>query len=155
MLSVLDYKIIARPNNSLSTEGSLKLLVVLGLLAFIVAVGFAKAGAWLVMPFAGLELVAFGLAFHHIQAHSADFESIAIEGDTVTIESVVRKDTTTTVFQRYWTQVVVKKTLSGKNGLFIGSHGKEIEFGKHFIDDEQRYALMQELKRKLKNINEV
>ncbi|HEY0562929.1 MAG TPA: DUF2244 domain-containing protein [Methylophilus sp.] len=155
MLSVLDYKIIARPNHSLSTEGALKLLVILGLLAFIVAVGFAKAGAWLVMPFAGLELVAFAFAFHYIHAHSTDFESIAIDGDTVTVEKVSRQESTTTVFQRYWTQVVVKKSLSGKNGLFISSHGKEVEFGQHFIDDEQRYALMQELKRKLKNINEI
>jgi len=45
------------------------------------------------------------------------------------------------------------KGVVSKNGLFISSHGKEIEFGKHFINDEQRVALAHELKQKIKSIN--
>lgn len=153
MLSVLDYKIIARPNNSLSSEGSVKLLAVLGCLALIVAIGFTHIGAWLVLPFAGLELVAFALAFYHIRAHSADFESITIEGDQVLVEKKYSRQVSSAVFQRYWTQVSVKESSNGKNALMIGSHGREVEFGKHFIDDEQRFVLAQELKKKLININ--
>lgn len=153
MLSVLDYKIIARPNNSLSSEGSVKLLAVLGCLALIVAIGFTHIGAWLVLPFAGLELVAFALAFYHIRVHSADFESITIEGDQVLVEKKYSRQVSSAVFQRYWTQVSVKESSNGKNALMIGSHGREVEFGKHFIDDEQRFVLAQELKKKLININ--
>lgn len=153
MLSVLDCKIIARPNNSLSSEGAMKLMAILGVIALIAAIGFTRIGAWLVLPFAGLELLAFGLAFYHIRVHAADFESITIDGDTVLVEKKRSRTTSAEVFQRYWTQVSVIESVGGKNALMIGSHGKEVEFGKYFIDDEQRMALMRELKKKLKNIN--
>jgi len=153
MLSMLDYKIIARPNNSLSSEGAFKLLVLLGVLALMVAVGFTHIGAWLVLPFAGLELLAFALAFYHIRVHASDFESITIDGDEVLVEKKYSRQISSAVFQRYWTRVSVKESASGRNALMIGSHGKEVEFGKHFIDDEQRIALVRELKKKLRNIN--
>ena len=57
MLSVFDYKIIARPNNSLTSEGVYKLLAILAVIALIVAVGFTHIGAWLVLPFAGFGIV--------------------------------------------------------------------------------------------------
>lgn len=157
MLSVMDYKIIARPNNSLSPENSLKLMMVLAIIAFAVALGFTHVGAWLVLPFAGLELVAFSYAFYYVYLHSSDFESIAIEDDKIIVEKRSFRETSITEFQRYWTQVNVRsvsgKGVVSKNGLFISSHGKEIEFGKHFINDEQRVALAHELKQKLKSIN--
>ncbi|MES2500348.1 MAG: DUF2244 domain-containing protein [Pseudomonadota bacterium] len=157
MLSILDCKIIARPNNSLSPENSLKLIVVLAIIAFMVALGFTHVGAWLVLPFAGLELLAFSYAFYYVYLHSSDFESIAIEEDKIIVEKRSFKKTSVTEFQRYWTQVNVRnirgKGSVGKSGLFISSHGKEVEFGKHFINDEQRVALARELKQKLKSIN--
>jgi len=158
MLSVMDCKIIARPNNSLSPENSLKLMVVLAIIAFVVALSFVHVGAWLVLPFAGLELAAFAYAFYYVYLHSGDFESIAIEDDRVVVEKRNFRETSVTEFQRYWTQVNVRNIVGGKgivskNALFISSHGKEIEFGKHFINDEQRVALAHELKQKLKSIN--
>lgn len=158
MLTVMDCKIVARPNNSLSPENSLKLMMVLAIIAFVVALGFTHIGAWLVLPFAGLELAAFAYAFYYIYLHSSDYESIAIEEDKIIVEKRNFKETSVTEFQRYWTQVHVrdvtnKKGLAGKNGLFISSRGKEVEFGKYFIDDEQRVTLARELKQKLQSIH--
>lgn len=156
MLSIMDCKIIARPNNSLSPEGSLKLVVVLAIIAFVVALSFVHIGAWLVLPFAGLELAAFSYAFYYVYLHSGDFESIAIEDDRIIVEKRSFREISVTEFQRYWTQVSVRhiagsKGIVSKNALFISSHGKEIEFGKHFINDEQRLELANTLKQKLKN----
>jgi len=153
----MDSKIVARPNNSLSPENSLKLMVVLAIIAFVVAIGFTHAGAWLVLPFAGLELAAFAYAFYYIYQHSNDYESIAIEDDKIIVEKRNFKETSITEFRRYWTQVHVRdvnnnKGLISKNGLFISSRGNEVEFGKYFIDDEQRVTLARELKQKLQSI---
>ena len=154
----LGHKIIARPNNSLSEKDSLKLLAVLAGIALIVALGFSHAGAWLVLPFAGLEIIAFAYAFHTVYAHAGDFDSITIEQDRVVVEKKNVKEITTTVFQRYWAQVNVRdvamiKGSNGKCGLFISSHGNEVEFGRNFINDEQRSHLARDLRQKLKNIN--
>lgn len=153
----LGYKIIARPNNSLSLDGGIKLLAAMALVTVIIALGFAHIGAWMVLPFAGLELVAFACAFYYVYLHAGDYESIAIEQDKVIVEMRSYKKYSITVFQRYWTQVNVRDVLNsqstGKNALFIGSHGKEIEFGKRLIDDEQRVALARELKQKFRNMH--
>ena len=154
----LGDKIIARPNNSLSVEDSVKLLAALAGIALVVALGFFHIGAWLVLPFAGLEIVAFAYAFHTVYLHADDFESITIENDRVVVEKRNVKEITTTVFQRYWAQVNVRdvamiKGSNGKCGLFISSHGNEVEFGRNFINDEQRSQLARDLRQKLKNIN--
>jgi uncharacterized membrane protein len=154
----LGDKIIARHNNSLTPKAGVKLLLALAGIVLVVGFGFARIGAWLVLPFAGLEILAFAYAFHYIYLHSGDFESISIENDSVVVEKRDYKEVTTTVFQRHWAQVSLRKVASaggviGKSGLFIRSHGKEIEFGKHFMNDEQRALLARELKQKLKNIN--
>ena len=154
----LGDKIIARPNNSLSVEDSVKLLAALAGIALVVALGFFHIGAWLVLPFAGLEIVAFAYAFHTVYLHAEDFESITIENDRVVVEKRNVKEVTTTVFQRYWAQVNVRdvamiKGSNGKSGLFISSHGNEVEFGRNFINDEQRSQLARDLRQKLRNIN--
>ena len=154
----LGDKIIARPNNSLSVDGSVKLLAALAGIALVVALGFLHIGAWLVLPFAGLEIMAFAYAFHAVYLHADDFESITIENDRVVVEKRNVKEITTTVFQRYWAQVNVRdvamiKGSNGKCGLFISSHGNEVEFGRNFINDEQRSQLARDLRQKLKNIN--
>ena len=154
----LGYKIIARHNNSLTPKASVKLLLALAGIILVVGFGFARIGAWLVLPFAGLEILAFAYAFHYIYLHSGDFESITIESDNVVVEKRDYKEVTTTVFQRHWAQVSLREVASvsgviGKSGLFIRSHGKEVEFGKNFMNDEQRALLARELKQKLKNID--
>lgn len=154
----LGFKIIAKPNNSLSPNDGVKLLVVMVFVAVIIALGFARIGAWLVLPFAGLEILAFTYAFYTIHLHADDYESITIEGDNVVVEQKDYKVSTTTVFQRYWAQVNVRKVVkikggNGSSGLFISSHGNEVEFGKNFINDEQRALLARDLRQKLKNIN--
>jgi uncharacterized membrane protein len=153
MLSIVDCKVVARPNVSLSPEGSLKLLLVLAIVMLVVSIGFMHIGAWMVMPFAGLELLALAIAFYYVNLHSADFESITIEDDRVVIEKRYYREMSSAVFQRYWTQVSLRESIGGRHALYIGSHGKEVEFGKHLIDDEQRIVIMRELKQKLKNIS--
>ena len=55
-----------------------------GVFAFIfvvslgIATAFAVLGAWLILPFAGLEMLVLYLAFRYVDRHAADYERIAI-----------------------------------------------------------------------------
>jgi uncharacterized membrane protein len=153
MLSVLDCKIIVRPNNSLSTEGMIKVFAIMASVALIVTLNFMRLGAWMVLPFAGLELLAFAAAFYYIKLHSDDYECITIDEENVIVEQRTRQGSKTSIFKRYWTQVSFKTSQSGAGQLCISSHGNEIEFGRGFIDDQQRMQLIQEIKQKLKYTN--
>jgi len=155
-ISNLGNQIILRPNNSLSPQDGLKVILALTLVVLLVSLGFMHMGAWLVLPFAGLEVLAIAYAFYTVYLHSADFESITIADDSVVIEIRDYKKLTTTVFQRYWAQVnlrdVVNNRADAKSGIFISSHGKEVEFGKKFINDEQRALLARELRQTIRHI---
>ena len=50
-------------NCSISPAGLLWAFVALGSVTLAIGVGFAMVGAWLILPFAGLEVVALGAAF--------------------------------------------------------------------------------------------
>ncbi len=159
-MAVLDLgcRIVARPNNSLSAKDNVLLMLAIATVSLLIALSFAQMGAWLVLPFAGLELLAFAYAFNYVYIHSNDFESITIENDCVVVEKRSNKKVTKTVFQRYWAQVSVRNivnngVLAGKTGLYISSHGKEVEFGGNLINDEQRIELAQAIKQKIKNID--
>lgn len=147
--SVVDYRIIARPNCSLSPKGRIGVVALIASFSLAVAIGFSLIGAWLVLPFAGLELVAVAYAFYYINCHAADYESITIEGDQLAVEKRDYKNTSQIVFHRYWARVLLRQLPSGDQSLLLRSHGKEVEFGRHFMNNDQRLALAQQLKRRV------
>ena len=148
-LPAVDYRIIAKPNCSLSGKERLGVVVLIASLSFIIATGFVLAGAWLVLPFAGLEVLAVGFAFYYINCHAGDYESITIEGDKLAIEKHSYKKTSEIVFNRYWARVMLRDLPGGDQALLLRSHGKEVEFGRHFMNNDQRLALAKQLQKRV------
>lgn len=147
--SAVDYRIIAKPNCSLSSKERLGVVVLVASFSLMIATGFVLAGAWLVLPFAGLELLALGFAFYYINCHAGDYESITIEGDKLAIEKHSYKKTSEIVFNRYWARVLLRDLPSGDQALLLRSHGKEVEFGRYFMNNDQRLALAEQLKKRV------
>jgi uncharacterized membrane protein len=54
--------------------------------ALAIGAGFAAAGAWLVLPFAGLEALLLGAAFVLYARHAADYERIELGPGRLTVE---------------------------------------------------------------------
>lgn len=150
-ITFTEKQIIVRPNNSLSSLDSVKLLVMLAVIALVVALAFVHIGAWLVLPFAGLELLAFTVAFHYLRLHADDYETITVSGDNVVVEKCSRDARSRSEFHRYWARVTLRKQLNGMSDLFIGSHGKEVELGRGYINEEQKVSLAKALKLILQN----
>lgn len=153
MLSICETQCIARPNASASTEGVLKLLISLVVLSGLIAFAFMHIGAWMVLPFAGLELVLVVLAFVLVMRHRGDYEKITFAEDHVEIEQHVLGKTKHIRFQRYWTRITLREGESGKTSLWIGSHNQEVEFGRDIMDNAQREELASHLKRTLLKLN--
>lgn len=146
---VTDYKVVVRPHCALSPRAMMLVVVCIATFSLLIGIGFSVAGAWLVLPFAGLEILAIAYAFHYIHCHSGDFESITIEGDTLSIEKHDYKHDSRFVFNRYWAQVFLRALPCGDQSLFLRSHGREIEFGRHFMNNNQRLQLAEQLKKRV------
>ncbi len=142
--SVVDYQVVAKPNCSLTPSGRIKVVALIAVIPSLIAIGFGLAGAWLVFPFAGLELLAVAYAFYHIHCHAGDYESISITGDRLAIEQRSYKSISQFVFHRYWARVVLRTAPGGEQRLWLRSHGREVEVGR-YMNNEQRLALAHQL----------
>lgn len=143
MSSVANYQIISKPNCSLTPSGRVKLILLLAIIPLTIAVAFAIAGVWIVLPFAGLELSALAYAFYTINCHAEDYESITIEDSRLVVERRNNRHISQYVLNPYWAKVVVENAPNGTQ-LWLRSHGKDIEVG-HFMNSEQRVKLAQQL----------
>lgn len=66
-----DIAFVAQRNNSLPSGSRLLTLGSLAAVVLAISLGFALSGALLVLPFAGLELLAAGLAFRYMEQRAA------------------------------------------------------------------------------------
>lgn len=123
------------------------LLTVFGSLALfsvVIAAGFAMAGAWLIIPFAGVEIAALATAAWMILRRAGDFERLAFSGDRILIEVRERGLLQQYEFHRVWARLVTGETGS----VALRSHGRTVEIGR-YCGAEGRRALALELRGRL------
>jgi uncharacterized membrane protein len=132
--------LVAKRNNSLS---SMRRCLVLGsttLAVVAISVGFACNVAWLVLPFAGLDLLVVVFAFRNVERRTGDYECMIVRSDQVVIERWDRGSVSRFELNRTWAQVVFREPRGVESGRpVLRSHGNEAELGIH-LTDEQRAA---------------
>lgn len=138
----------AKRNRSLSDAELRQSFTFVAFVSLLIAVAWSAMGAWLIMPFVGLELGALYLAFRGWSRRADDYERVVIDGDRLLVEcktggSVRRFDA-----NRHWTQVVVRSGLRGRQ-VSLRSHGREIEFGK-FLSEGARIEAARKLRDQLR-----
>ncbi len=82
--------IIASPNQSADWHTNKQLLLVVGLLSGTIATGFSLIGAWIVLPFAGLEMTALGSALYVVCRKSSQRHILHFAGEHLVIEKGMR-----------------------------------------------------------------
>lgn len=151
-LSVVDagscYKATSMPNCSLSSAGKMRVVLLLTIIPCCIAVGFALLGAWLVLPFVGLEIFALGFAFYYVNSHADDYESISIEGDSLVVERCTKQQLSQFVLSSYWSKLVRHELPNGELRLGLLSHGKEFEIGR-YLTKKQRELLARQLYKRI------
>ena len=141
MSQAAEFSLVARRNNSLSPSGRFRVFVFVFAVSIGIASAFAIFGAWLILPFAGLEMLVLYLAFREIGRHAGDYERIAIGRDRVRVESCETGQLNHDELSRYWARVVASR--DGRY-LALRSHGRELAIGRH-RSDEQRLELAKAL----------
>jgi len=78
--------IVARPNRSATWRSNLLVLVALSVPSLGIAIGFALMGAWPILPFAGLELLALAAALYYVNWKLQYRHVITLSDDSVWID---------------------------------------------------------------------
>lgn len=100
-----------------------------------IAVGFLIAGFWIVLPFAGLELLLVGVAFLIYARHAADYEMIEIDPVQlrVTVMHGSKKNTIDLVTQ--WTRLEYRGRF--REPLVLKCQDKEISLGRYIAEKDK------------------
>lgn len=135
-------RFLIQPNQSLTSYGMAMFFAIALAVSMTIATGFALAGAWPIMPFAGLEMLALGLALRMCARKARRYELIAIDDDRIEIRRAAGGPRESFSFQRYWAQVRLMPPVNRSHAsrLLIRSHGRSVEVGS-WLDEQERREL--------------
>lgn len=130
---------IIKPNNSLSWRGNKVFFFMLFFVSFFIAISFAMAGMWLIVPFTGLEMLLLGSALTYCYLKNSQCEIVKIDEKKVSVSLIKMRDTKVFDCNRYWAKFILNKPqLKGyPHKLLLRSAGREMEIGALLTDDER------------------
>ncbi len=135
-----------RPNCSLSWRRVKQLVVVLAVCMAAVSAYWVALGAWLVVPFTGLEFLVLGLGFYLCSVAGHTREVIEIDGEYLRVLRGHRRLEEVARFPRHWTSATLSRDPHGwyPSRLVLRCHGRRCEVASRLVEAE-REALADEL----------
>ncbi|HEY5701297.1 MAG TPA: DUF2244 domain-containing protein [Gammaproteobacteria bacterium] len=141
-------RFVIRPDRSLTWAQTKIVYLSLASACLIVATGFTVMGFWLVLPFAGAEVVALAAGFYLCALSGKTTEIVFIDGDRVAVEKGSAETRPVCEFKRGWAHIALlpARIQWYPSRLVIRSHGKQVQLGA-FLTEAERRRLASELKR--------
>lgn len=113
--------------------------------SFSIAIAFALQGAWLILPFAGLEMLALGAALYVVAHRGCRWQIVSIQGDRIEVVEHEQTGKRKQIFQRAWAQVRLEQArIKGyPSRLIISSHGRAVEIGGYLVNAEKEHLALE------------
>jgi len=143
------FRVLIRPNRSLTPVSMLMFMGGFSILTLSIAIVFLLQGYWLVLPFAGLEILFVAAAFWYVGRKGEDYDLVAVDDRRVSISQRVNGREHAHEFDRHWVRLSLEPGARRLHAprLFIGSHGERVEIARA-LPEEGR----EELKRQLADV---
>ncbi len=135
------------PNKSSSVNENFVFFGFLSLICLTFGIGFFFVGATMILPFAGLEVLALILILRTNRKWLNQRQVLYLDKLYVKLEENKRKIT----FDRFLSKFIVEENNSKKE-LFIKSNNQKIAIGS-FLNQEEREQLIELLKKKVADLN--
>jgi len=139
------FSLTLKRNCSISPAGLAGVYVALAVAVVGIGGAFALAGAWLVLPFAGLEVLLLAAAYLAYARHAADYERIVLESGRLTVEVAEAQRVARYEMEARRAKVYLE---AGKRVMLRGAD-EELELGRH-LDEQARVEFAAELQRRLR-----
>ena len=141
------FYIELRPNKSSSLRQNVLFFGMLSLICITFGVGFFIVGAPLILPFAGLEILALITIIKLNRDWSNQLQILAIDKLHVKIKNNKRKK----IYDRFLSKFLIKEK-NGAKVILLQSHKEQIEIGR-FLTADEKDELIAILKRKVHELN--
>ncbi|CAG9170250.1 DUF2244 domain-containing protein [Cupriavidus pampae] len=107
-----------------------------------IALFFAWQGTWLVLPFAGLELLGLGIALLAHGRHATDYERVSLTDGMLVVETASASRMTWDEFNPCWVRVELGESF---RALVVLRSGKRVVRVGSYLDPHRRRKFAQEL----------
>ena len=141
------FYIELRPNKSSSLRQNVLFFGMLSLICITFGVGFFIVGAPLILPFAGLEILALITIIKLNRDWSNQLQILAIDKLHVKITNNKRKK----IYDRFLSKFFIQEK-NGAKVILLQSHNEQIEIGR-FLTADEKDELIAILKRKVHELN--
>jgi uncharacterized membrane protein len=138
------FRVLLKRNCSIAPGRLLLVFGLLGALTVSIASVFAMLGAWLILPFAGLEVLLLAAAFWITARHATDYERIERARERVTVD--VREAER---LRRYEFDARRARVRLQGGRVLLEALPAPVEIGRH-LAEEARSAFADELGKRLK-----
>jgi uncharacterized membrane protein len=138
-------RFLIRPNCSLPWRGVVRFYIGMVVVSFSIAIAFAVKGAWLILPFAGLEMLVLGVALYVVARRGSCWQTVSIHGDHIEVFEHDLSSERQRTFKRAWAQVKLEQArINGyPSRLTIRSHGHAVEIGGYLADKEREHLALE------------
>lgn len=133
-----------RPSRSLTVSGRKLWLGLIAASTLLVAGAAGAIGAWLILPFAGLEVMLVWYAFRVIGRHDEDYETLSVSDSEFRWERRCGRETSLLQGSRHWVQLADTKK-GGRLQLQLSYAGNTVLIGQ-LMPNEQREILAKHLR---------
>lgn len=118
-------------------------------ISLLIGGGFALRGAWLVLPFAGLEVLLVGVALLQYGRHAIDRECVVLNAEALSVEVVCAGQSRVMRFNPYWVRVTAEGRSGGPGlAVWLEERQRRVVVGQ-YVGVVERAVFAQELKRAL------
>jgi len=151
MIEVQDDKgttirLIVKANQSMSWRANLYLAASLGFICMGVAIAMATYGLWMVIPFAGAEVVLIVVCLYLTLKRLSRKEVITVDNEAIKLEWGYNQPDVTVNLPRQWSRLRYSCADSpfDVGELSVSAHGKRYALGR-CLNREEKKALYKEL----------
>ena len=140
------FDAVLTPHRSLPRAGFLVLIGVFAALSVAVGLFFFLLGAWPVIGFCGLEVVALYVAFRLSYRSGRLREELRLSAERLTVRRFAPSGTMREWrFQPFWLRVDIDDPPANDSRLTLSSHGRSLAVGS-FLTAPERFDLAQALR---------
>ncbi|MDH3220197.1 MAG: DUF2244 domain-containing protein [Gammaproteobacteria bacterium] len=141
------YRFVLSPNCSITWRELVLFYIFTCVVALAIGIFFTIQGMWLVLPFSGLEMLAFGGCLYLTSRKVYRREVITLDQHRTRIEKGVQQVSQSWEFETPWIRLIDEQigARNPRRKLAIGSHGNYVEVG-GFLDNSEKDRLAFQLK---------
>ena len=139
-------RLIVTANQSMSWKANLYLAASLGVICMGIAIAMATFGLWMVIPFAGLEVIFIVACLYMTLKRLSRQEVITVDNEAIKLEWGYNHPDTVVNLPRRWSRLSYRCTDSvfEVGELSVAAHGQRYALGK-CLNKEEKKALYGEL----------